>query len=345
MYKKRKNLCNALGASGVLPVLGAIRSHFRHDLRVLAYHRILPELNEATFAFDIELISATATEFAWQMAYVAKRFTPVSCQQVIDAIEQRKSLPPKAVMVTFDDGFRDNHDIAFPILQKQGIPALFFVSTGYTDTTDIFWFEWVVHVMIKTEESHIHLPSLALKFTPGNTRIERRVQAYKLLKTLKKIPQTHRLLALKELDQATHGLPISSADRAQSQAMNWAQIKTMAQAGMEFGSHSVSHPILANIEDAAALRQELESSKRSLQRETGQAVTALSYPVGGRDAVNAQVLTATKQAGYQLGFTYQTGLNKPLMVDPLLLKRLHIERYTTRHMFAASLEVPEFFGC
>jgi hypothetical protein len=78
MASRRDRLSKVAYNIGLLPWLGGMRSRVVRDLRVLAYHRVLPELNEATFPFDIELISATEAEFDWQMAYVAQNFEPVS---------------------------------------------------------------------------------------------------------------------------------------------------------------------------------------------------------------------------------------------------------------------------
>ena len=148
------------------------------------------------------------------------------------------------------------------------------------------------------------------------------------------------LQVLKELEPAARAAP-SSTDRAQSAVMSWDEVRTMARSGMEFGSHTESHPILASIGDPAQLRQELEGSKAALERETGRPVTALAYPVGGRGAVNEAVLAATEAAGYRFAFTYLPGTNRLSASNRFALKRIPVERYTTRRMFAAALELPE----
>ena len=99
--------------------------------------------------------------------------------------------------------------------------------------------------------------------------------------------------------------------------MTWAQVTEMAKAGMEFGSHSVSHPILSAIANTNQLRQELEVSKAAIERAVGQSIHALAYPVGGPNAINEQVLTAVAQAGYSVAFTYQSGGNRMETIKPL----------------------------
>jgi O-antigen/teichoic acid export membrane protein/peptidoglycan/xylan/chitin deacetylase (PgdA/CDA1 family) len=340
---KRELASGLVSSLGLARGLGALRSAVVNDLRVLAYHRVLPELNEATYAFDTELVSARQEEFDWQMAYVARHFQPVSCQQVVDAIEADTPLPKRAVMVTFDDGFLDNYEIAFPVLRRHGVPALFFLSTGFIDSRRILWFDWLVHVLMRTSESRIRLDALDLTIDLGPTDAERRVEAINLLRVLKLTPESSRLQILQQLCDAAR-VDISPADLALSAPMTWEQVREMSRAGMEFGSHTVSHPILSTINDPILLRSELEGSKAAIERETGRPVQALAYPVGGRDSVNAQVVQATAQAGYRFAFTYQPGANKRLSGERFLLKRLQVERYTTRSMFSAALELPEVFG-
>lgn len=342
MPSKRELISRGIGSLGLTQAMGTLRSAVARDLRVLAYHRVLAGYDEEAFAFDAELVSARQEEFDWQMAYVARRFQPVSCQQVADAFNSGTPLPKRAVMVTFDDGFRDNYEVAFPVLRRHGVSALFFVTTGYIDTHRIFWFDWVVHVLRRTRETRVRLDVLDLTIEVGATLADRRVGAWKLLSVLKRAPESLRLQALQQLELAA-SVELSAADRAQSATMSWNQVREMSQAGMEFGSHSVSHPILATMSDPAALHFELHHSKVTLERETGRPVIAFAYPVGGRGAVNARVLAAVAQSGYEFAFTYEPGVNKPSSGDRFLLKRIPVERYITRGLFAASLELPEIF--
>ena len=67
-------------------------------------------------------------------------------------------------------------------------------------------------------------------------------------------------------------------------------------------------------------------------------------PVGGVSAVDDAVIAATSAAGYQIAFTYRSGVNPLPIAAPLLLKRLHVERYTTRPMFEAALQLPSVFA-
>jgi peptidoglycan/xylan/chitin deacetylase (PgdA/CDA1 family) len=342
MPRKLELASQLMGAVGLTQILGDLRSEALSDLRVLAYHRVLPQLNEDTYPFDTELVSTTADEFDWQMSYVARRFRPVSCQQVADALNGGRPLPKRAVMVTFDDGFDDNHDIALPVLVRNNVPGLFFLITGYINTPQVLWFERLVHVMLRTQVRNLRLDALQFTSDAGESVESRRAAAAMLLRLLKRAPHTLRLEALEELDRVAQ-VEMSPDDRRYSASMTWDQVRTMADAGMEFGSHTVTHPILSTVADSALLSYELESSKATIERQIGRPVVTLAYPEGGRDAINAHVLTAARHAAYDFAFTYVGGANRPSRADPLQLKRIHVERHMTRHMFAAALELPELF--
>lgn len=341
--RKREIVSDLLFGLGLISVLGSMRSSVISDLRVLAYHRVLPELDEASFEFDAELVSATRAEFDWQMAYVARRFNPVSCEQVAAALNGGPPLPKRAVMITFDDGFRDNYDVAYPVLHRRALSAVFFLTSGYIDKHEIFWFDWLVHVLLRTTATTIRLDVLNLTLTMGPSIECRRQSAIELLRVLKVVTESERTVALQQLREAT-AVAIAPVTDRQSACMTWDQIREMSAGGMEFGSHTVTHPILSTIGDLAHLRFELEESKAAIERETGRPVLALAYPVGGRMAVSDAVVAAVDQSGYKFAFTYEPGCNKPSRCERFLLKRLQVERYTTRSLFAASMEMPEIFG-
>jgi peptidoglycan/xylan/chitin deacetylase (PgdA/CDA1 family) len=323
-------------------LLGSLRSAMVRDVRVLAYHRVLPELDEARYKFDVHLVSAVREEFDWQMAYVARRFRPVTCKQVVDAINGGPPLPRRAVMVTFDDGFDDNCTVAFPILRRHGVPALFFLATGYIGTQRVFWFDWLVHVLLATAVPEIRLEALDVTLNLAGSSDSRRDEAFKLLRLLKRVPDAQRLEVLEDLRHLAR-VELSAADAALSAPMTWAQVREMSQGGMEFGSHTVSHPILSRVIDDAQLQHELTDSKRAIEAVTELPVTALAYPVGGSGAVSDKVVNATASAGYGFAFTYETGTGDLSAMRKYLMKRLPVERYTTRAMFVARLELPEIF--
>src|SRR5690606_9365001 len=155
---RRQRLANGTHRLGLLPLLQGARRLLRRDLRVLAYHRVR-ELGDG-FAFDPDLVSATPEDFRAQMRHVAQRFHPVSCREVVAALDGGPALPRDPVLVTFDDGYDDNHAIAFPILREFGVPATFFVATGHIDNGLPYGYDWLAHLVVTARTGRLQLPTL-----------------------------------------------------------------------------------------------------------------------------------------------------------------------------------------
>ena len=134
-------------------------------------------------------------------------------------------------------------------------------------------------------------------------------------------------------------VPAHAARPATSQPMSWAQIKEMSRGGMEFGSHTVSHPVLAQVTDEE-LREELVKSKRELEDHLQQIVPVISYPVGTEEAFDARVVDAVRAAGYRLACSYVAGSNNLRTVNPYALRRQHVERYSSRLYFEGLTGLP-----
>lgn len=330
-------------ASGSTAFSRVFSEHLDSTLRILAYHRIERLRPTASFPSDVELISSWEDEFAWQMEHVSKNYSTPSPSEVFDRIARNLPLPRRSVLVTFDDGFVDNFEIAFPILRKYQIPGIFFVSTGYIGTPDAFWFERVANAVTSTTASEVRIDSAGIHTKIPKDINQRRAISATLLNKLKSMPDTKRREAVDEA-VAVLSNDRSIVDAHSAVAMSWDQAREMAAGGMEFGSHTVTHPVLANIESDSMLSHELTDSKRRIEAELGLPVTALAYPVGGQRAFSDRVVTATQAAGYQVGLTYIRGVNATRALNPFKLRRIAVERYTSRPTFAASLAIPSVFA-
>jgi hypothetical protein len=169
----------------LLPVLRRLRSALRHDLRILAYHRVLESADPEGFSFDTELISATGEQFREQMRTIKRDFHPMRFDEVLSCIDANRRLPRGAVLLTFDDGYDDNYRIAYPILRELGMSAMFFVSTGHIDSGMPYAYDWLVHMICTTSAPRLAAPELGIDWEIGGTLTERRAQAARMLDRLK----------------------------------------------------------------------------------------------------------------------------------------------------------------
>lgn len=337
---KKEYLARFLYRSGLLALGDRLRFGERDRLTILGYHRICHIEEETGFPFDLDLISGSPEQFRWQMEYVRRHWTPITFDPVLAAIDERALLPRRALIVTFDDGFDDNYHYAFPILRELGIPATFFVATDYIDAASTFWFDRLAHLVYRAPHGVFALPELGLRL-PLSDVPSRRLAADRVLAVFKAIGDSERRAWLDTIE-ARYGKYADPQAAALSAPLTSVQIREMSRAGMEFGSHSASHPILAALEPAQ-LRRELIDSRAALETLTGKPVRVLSYPNGLAPDINDAVMQTAKEAGYRLGLSYLHGKNRLARLDAFRVRRQPVERYLSRPYFVARLNLPGIF--
>jgi peptidoglycan/xylan/chitin deacetylase (PgdA/CDA1 family) len=201
------------------------------------------------------------------------------------------TLPSRALAITFDDGYADNHDLAMPILRRHGLCATFFIATGYLDG-GCMWNDIVIEAVRRTRLPALDLGAL---HRPGLGRLElgddalRRKAVSAILDAIKYLPNEARVAAAETVAERAQVVP------RRDLMMQPAQVAAMAAAGMQIGAHTVSHPILARLDDAQAER-ELAQSKDELQSLLARPVTLFAYPNGkpGQDYGRRDVTLARK---------------------------------------------------
>lgn len=325
--------------SGALRLLQQLRRWGRKDLRILAYHRVLTLSDGQQFNFDLDLVSASAEGFREQMLLLKKHFSPISLTAAGLAIQAGQPLPSDAVVVTFDDGYDDNYRVAYPILRELGVPATFFVSTGYIDNGRPYDYDWLVHMILLAPMDRLVIPELSLELSQGDSREARRQLAGMALSRIKLLGSLAQTALMERLERDWR-MP-RDAGNPDCRPMSWEQLREMHAAGFEIGSHGVHHRMLAKLPQEE-LEFELSESKASLERQLGAAATTISYPVGGESAFDDRVVSAAISAGYQVGCSYICGTNLLASPQRHALYRLPVERMMGLGWFDAMLTLPEW---
>lgn len=335
------NLLVSFRLLSVVSAIGSARSPV--DIKVLAYHRVVPKVDEATFFYDLELISAWQEEFDWQVALLARDYNVITCRDLAALLDQGRPVPKRTVIVTFDDGYRDNHSVALPILRTHKVPAVIFVATGMMDSEETFWYDRLLHDVVCTSASTVTLECTGEVIALGADIAARREAARTILKRLKTLPNQQRLDFLARVRDEL-AVPAPKVKPEFDGPMSWAQVRDLSNAGIEIGSHSVTHPVLSRLNDPEQLKRELTESKSAIEAQTGAPVISLAYPVGGRTAYDETVITAAREAGYRFAFAYHAGPNRVGAFDPYRMRRLSVERYVSRNRFSAMLAAPSLFA-
>jgi peptidoglycan/xylan/chitin deacetylase (PgdA/CDA1 family) len=237
-------------------------------LSTLIFHRVLTE-PDPLFPAEID-----ASGFDAVCGWLAAWFTVLPLDEAVRRLEEG-SLPERALSITFDDGYRDNHDVALPILRRHGLAATFFIATGFLDGGRM-WNDTAIESIRRTSLRHIDLRGIGgidFDVTPVDSIAARRVAIERIIGATKYMEPARRQAVVDTIaERAEAALPgdlMMASD----------QVRAMRTAGMQIGAHTESHPILARLGRAAA-RREIEQSKHVLEALIGEPVDLFAYPNG-----------------------------------------------------------------
>ena len=262
-------------------------------LCVLNYHRILAQPDPL---LDDE---PTVETFRWQMRLVARYFNVLSLPDAIARLAAGR-LPPRAICITFDDGYRSVHDLAMPVLNEFGLPATVFVSTAYLDSGTM-WNETIADAVRRLPDGAADLSGAGLGMRELRTGDDRRKLLNELTAHAKYLPPKERLALTERLAAMVGG------GGGHDLMLTPEMIRTMAAQRFEIGAHTVSHPILTSLSDDAA-RHEIEQGKRDLEAIIGTPVRYFAYPNGkvGKD-FDERHKDMVRAAGFVAAFSTEVG--------------------------------------
>jgi peptidoglycan/xylan/chitin deacetylase (PgdA/CDA1 family) len=330
MHIGRQIVYRLLVLSG-LPWLAARLN--RRKILVLVYHGVHAGRAEPVLNFDG--MHVRARRFARQMRYVSRRYRVVTLDRLL---EPGHATPdrPRAV-ITIDDGYRNIHQVAFPILQRLRLPATLFVPTGFILGGRGFWWDRLRLIVGAAQR-----PTLPFRID-GTQRVfsirtleEQRVALTALSDELRRLPGPRREEALRALATALDVPPAQAGTFAEP--LTPAEIRALAEGGVTIGSHGVSHDSYLLLSHDA-LAHDLTESKSRLEQWTGTRVDWLAYPHG---QFSAGVIKAVRRAGYRGAVTTIEALNDERR-DPYALRRIGVhDHMTLAHFIVATSGLRDF---
>jgi peptidoglycan/xylan/chitin deacetylase (PgdA/CDA1 family) len=288
--------------------------------------------------YDRGVIEATPAQFDEQMGWLRRRFHVTELEEVRAYAKNPSLLRRCSVLVSFDDGYRDNVEVALPILTSHGLRAAFFLPTAFVDTTRLAWWDQIAFMVRQSSRDQIvlHYPR-EITFCVKELSRESTIQSILGLYKHEDTRDTERFL--RDVEEACGvDLPSSAPERL---FMDWTEAMQLARAGMGLGSHTHTHEVLAKGTRSQQL-QELCTSRDLLREKVGVTPVALAYPVGSQASFSATTQACLREAGYELAFSYYGGVNTPDAIVPFDLKRLSLDHteslseYRLRTAFAGA---------
>jgi glycosyltransferase involved in cell wall biosynthesis/peptidoglycan/xylan/chitin deacetylase (PgdA/CDA1 family) len=279
-------------------------------LAVLTYHRVAePEERPCPTPGTL---SATPAEFAEQMEFLARSYRVLAVQDLLNILRKDRPLPPRTVLLTFDDGYGDFEEHAWPVLRRLGLPVTLFVPTGFPDRPErTFWWDRLFQAIARARGGRADTAAGRLEWSSFRDR----VRCFRRLRELvKELPHGAAMdLVDRICDELGDGHPTP-------RVLGWDALRALERGGVALGSHTRTHPMMDRIplDDA---RAEIRGSIEDLKREVGAAAPVFAYPAGRHSDGLARVLA---ESGIELAFTTLPGVNEVRRSDRLRLRRVHV---------------------
>jgi peptidoglycan/xylan/chitin deacetylase (PgdA/CDA1 family) len=300
---------------------------------ILMYHSVQDQPWQFANSIGTGIIHATSV-FERQMKLIAGRFRPVTLEEVLLFLNGKMKLPPRAVAVTFDDGFADNYDIAAPILTRYGIRAVFYVTAALIGTNSAPWYCRLRFAFATTRRDawrDLETGRMHPRDSPDG-REKALLAAFDSCASLAGNRQEETVARI-ESNLESELRPSHDGSRFM---MDWDQVRRLNQEGHSVGSHTLTHPNVAHVISEEILRRELSESKRKIEQAIGSTVDHFSYPHPALiPQWNEETVAMTRRVGYLSAVTTTPGPVRAT-ADPLRLTRIGAPR--ADHQFLWNLE-------
>jgi peptidoglycan/xylan/chitin deacetylase (PgdA/CDA1 family) len=301
---------------------------------VVTYHGILPPGYEVRDpVLDGHLVTAEA--FVSQLRLLKSKYNVISPQEFLQWREGELRLPPRAVLLTCDDGLLNTLTDMLPLVRDFDVPFLFFVTGGsLAKQSSMLWYERLFLWMLEGREK----VSFAAPWGACNAQGQeqkrrlwremiRRLSAFDAGARNQILEDMRTQLGISEDFESEYSQ--NQANRRRFFMLNVAELRELADAGMTIGAHTVSHPMLSPMPEDLAL-QEISQSRAGLEAALGKPVWALAYPFGNSEAVSAREPELAKRAGFRCAFMNVEDATSNGNKDmALAFPRIHVSSTTT----------------
>lgn len=293
------------------------KTEITFPLVVLLYHQIID--GKTRYLDKGSVIHHHVKQFEKEMKFLSGNFRLASLDEVVNQLSRGEGFRQPTVVITFDDGYLNNYNLAYPVLRKYRVPATIYLATELIGTNLRTWPDQIEWALLETNREQIEMPEL---FDNGAIRLksihEKELANVKIAQALKRIPDAERRTRLRELFSLLGVDGASSEDRIM---LNWEEVLEMSKNGITFGSHGHGHPILSRLPVEVA-REDIRLSKQIMEEKLGQQVKHFAYPNGSAEDFTEDLRTYCRQIGFNSVATVLYGTNAPGESDVFALKRI-----------------------
>ncbi|MFA7438313.1 polysaccharide deacetylase family protein [Castellaniella sp.] len=208
---------------------------------------------------------------------------------------------PRRYVLTFDDGYVDNFELAYPILKKHGVPFTIYLATSFPDRQAILWW-YALEARIR---DCTDLPLASGQVLPCRTAAERQAAFMAVRHDIMHQPGLSGQAAYEKVMGSAGD--VDWAALCAAHALDWSQVRTLADDPLvTIGSHTITHPVLAELSETAAY-DEIAGSRQAIEQQIGRPVEHFCYPFGGVAEAGAREFQLAARAGYKTATTTRFG--------------------------------------
>lgn len=331
--KKIKNLiATVLFKSGITRALAWYGG--TNYITVLYYHRV--DTPEHRPWLDPSIISASPKEFEQQMRLLRASYSPVTLEDVIDAVKGEKVLPKRAVLVTVDDGYRDFAEFILPIAARYDIEPLLFVPTAYVGK-GAFWWDKLYQIIYYWDEDMLETPYGIFDLS---TAAERAASLNALRAAIKSAEDFRAAMAsvdnLHEVVQGRVDAERAKQVEAASDTLCWEELRAVTKKGAHVAAHTHTHPLLTRIpfDEACA---EIKHSQTLICKHIGHTFPVFAFPDGQRSFFSANLVSCLEKEQFLFAVTTMEGGAKLGKENALFFPRVGVYRKLSLAAFAYRL--------
>ncbi len=295
----RKLILKAMGQSGLYALF---RAH-RKGALAIAYHGVEREILDRR----IQTVHISLARFERQVRYMESHFELISLDDLNERLKDAKGLDGRQVLLTFDDGYRNNLDVVAPFLESRNIPFTVFICTEHTRTGRRMPTYRLRAGIYLTEHRSCRVRGFPGEFDLGSPRARDRALAT-IATRYKTAPQEEADAILEDVVSLVSEERWTEIDgRFTSDApMSWDEVQTLHQGGVLIGSHARGHVILHPGQDAERIHQEVVQSRRDVEEHLG-SCRYFAYPNGTSQDIAMAAVEAVGSSGFELAFTAEFG--------------------------------------
>lgn len=290
-----------LQRTGMATLIGAHTRRVSTPL-VVGYHRVVDDFDAHARGCMPSLLITTKT-LEKQIDWIGRRFDFADPDGMDAWLNGARPGSKPVAVITFDDGYRDVYENAFPLLRRKGIPAVFFMVTDLIGTTGLQIHDELYVLMTRAlptwKEPRADMQKLLAEAKVNSLSLAGVASALDdaaaATRALLAVLTQAQILRIMQVLRLKVGPP---RDNDEFTTMDWDMLAEMQRCGMKIGSHTRSHALLTN-ESAEKIRNELRGSRRALENRLGPGIRHFAYPDGRFDAL---VVNTMVDAGYRFGY-------------------------------------------